>query len=159
MDLVAQIAERLLARGESLAVAESCTGGLVATWLTDLPGSSRWFERGLVTYSNRAKTELLDVPAALLERDGAVSERCVLAMADGLLRASPADWSISITGIAGPDGGTREKPVGTVWMAWMRRGGAASAQRFGFSGDRQAVRRQSAEAALAGLLERLDDAA
>src|SRR5258707_7531667 len=122
MDLVAQIAARLLARREWLATAESCTGGLVAKRLTDLAGSSQWFERGLVTYSNRAKTELLGVPAALLDHHGAVSGEVAEAMALGLLARTPVQWTLAVTGVAGPTGGTPEKPVGTVWTAFANQG-------------------------------------
>ena len=150
--LVATIAERLLGRGEWLGCAESCTGGLIAKRLTDVAGSSQWFERGLVTYSNRAKTELLGVPAALLERHGAVSRDCVEAMALGLLSRAPVQWALAVTGIAGPGGGSDDKPVGTVWI------GCASAthaitRHFLFLGDREDVRRQAAAAALQLLFE------
>jgi len=155
---VASIAERLLARREWLATAESCTGGLLAKTLTDIAGSSGWFERGVVSYSNLAKQQLLGVPETLLERFGAVSGETAQAMAEGLLREAPVDWAISVTGIAGPGGGSDEKPVGTVWIAWARRGRGAQAQLFRFGGDREAVREQTMQAALAGLMERLLDA-
>ncbi|HEX4895337.1 MAG TPA: CinA family protein [Solimonas sp.] len=154
--LVAGIAERLLARGEWLAVAESCTGGGIAAALTDLAGSSTWFERGLVTYSNSAKTELLGVPATLIQQHGAVSAETARAMAEGVLARTPAHWSLAVTGIAGPGGGSAGKPVGTVWIAWMQRGGAAEAVLHRFDGDRAAVRAASVQAALAGLRDRLD---
>lgn len=153
--LARQVAEALLARREQMAVAESCTGGLIATVLTDQAGSSAWFERGLVTYSNLAKTELLDVPGALLQAHGAVSEPCVQAMARGVLRAAPVDWGIAVTGIAGPGGGSAEKPVGTVWIAWIRRGHGPESRRFLFEGPREAVRQQSVQAALEGLVYRI----
>lgn len=149
--LVASVAGRLLACGERLATAESCTGGLIAQWLTDRPGSSAWFERGLVTYSNEAKMELLGVPAATLADHGAVSGPTVLAMASGLLARAPVQWTLAVSGIAGPDGGTADKPVGTVWLAWAGRGIAPAASRFRFDGDRQAVRQQAAVEALRGL--------
>lgn len=155
---VASIAERLLARREWLATAESCTGGLIAKTLTDIAGSSGWFERGVVSYSNLAKQQLLGVPETLLERFGAVSGETARAMAEGLLREAPVDWAISVTGIAGPGGGSDEKPVGTVWIAWARRGRDAQARLFRFDGDREAVREQTLQAALAGLMERLLDA-
>ena len=158
MSLAAQIAERLLARGEWLALAESCTGGLVAKLCTDIAGSSGWFERALVTYSNRAKQELLGVPEALLTSHGAVSESCATAMAEGLLRSSPAQWGIAVTGIAGPGGGSAEKPVGTVWISWLHRGHAPDTRMELFRGDREQVRAQTAELALSVLLEKLGHA-
>ncbi|WP_028009588.1 CinA family protein [Solimonas flava] len=157
--LVERIAAALLARGEWLATAESCTGGLIAKLLTDLPGSSGWFERGLVTYSNLAKMELLGVPDAVLAEHGAVSDECARAMARGVLRAAPVDWGIAVTGIAGPGGGSDDKPVGTVWIAWSRRGHAPDAHRFFFEGGRDSVREQTAQAALEGLLYRIREAA
>lgn len=153
--LAEALASALLARGQTLAVAESCTGGLIGACLTDLPGSSRWFERGLVTYSNTAKQELLGVPAAVIEQAGAVSAETVLAMASGLLERAPVDWTLAVSGIAGPDGGTAEKPVGTVWIGWAGRGVAPSASRFLFPGDRASVRHATAANALGGLLDLL----
>lgn len=151
-----RIGERLLARGEQLALAESCTGGLVAKLLTDVAGSSAWFERGLVTYTNLAKHELLGVPMSVFETAGAVSEACVRAMAAGAIEHSHAHWSIAITGVAGPGGGSADKPVGTVWIGWAcRENGRVEAERFQFDGDRAAVREQSAVQALQGLLQRL----
>lgn len=138
-----------------LAVAESCTGGLMAARITDVAGSSRWFERGLVTYSNRAKQELLGVSPERLRQFGAVSRETAEAMARGLLVMSPADWTVAVTGIAGPDGGSPDKPVGLVWIAWAQRGGAVDAQAFQFDGSREQVRAQAVDAALSGLLERL----
>lgn len=155
---VETIAERLLARGQWLGTAESCTGGLIAKTLTDLAGSSAWFERGIVTYSNLAKQQLLGVPEELLERHGAVSGQTARAMAEGLLQQAPVDWSIAVTGVAGPGGGSPEKPVGTVWIAWAQRGREAQAQHFLFRGDRAAVRQQTLDAALGGLIGRLLDA-
>lgn len=149
--LIAEIAAMLTAGGQTLALAESCTGGLIAQWLTARPGSSAWFDRGLVTYSNRAKQELLGVPTEVLDTAGAVSAATVLAMADGLLRRSAVDWTISVSGIAGPEGGTADKPVGTVWIGWVGRVAAPSASRFRFGGDRRSIRQQAAVAALDGL--------
>lgn len=149
-----RLARRLLAAGRSLATAESCTGGFLAKILTDLPGSSAWFERGFVTYSNLAKRQDLGVPAAILARHGAVSEAVVRAMAKGALRAARTDLAVAITGIAGPDGGLPGKPVGTVWIGWARRTGRRveiDARRFQFRGSRDAVRRQTVAAALEGL--------
>ncbi len=154
--LVKQVATHLLERGGVLVTAESCTGGLIAKCLTDLPGSSAWFERGWVTYSDRAKRQDIGVAAGLIKRHGAVSEQVVRAMVVGALRSSRADTAVAVTGIAGPEGGTAEKPVGTVWISWARRDGARTlvrARRFLFGGARDAVRRQSAAAALKGLIE------
>lgn len=155
MDVVVEIARLLQARNGHLAVAESCTGGLLAKRLTDLAGSSAWFERGLVTYSNRAKQELLGVGAGLLAAAGAVSRECAEAMARGLIVMSPADWAVAVTGIAGPGGGTADKPVGQVWIAWAERAGTVEAQRLQLAGSREEIREASAQAALQGLLERL----
>lgn len=155
-ELARSIGERLLARREQLALAESCTGGLVAKLLTDIAGSSSWFERGLVTYTNLAKHELLGVPMSVFETAGAVSELCVRAMAAGAIANSHAHWSVAITGIAGPGGGSPDKPVGTVWVGWAyRENGRVEALRFQFDGDRAAVREQSAFQALQGLRQRL----
>lgn len=156
---VADIAQCLLDRGEWLAVAESCTGGLIAKTLTDAAGSSAWFERGFVTYSNRAKQDLLGVPEAVLLHHGAVSEATVLAMAGGVLVHAPVQWVLAVTGIAGPGGGTADKPVGTVWIACAQRDGACAARRFRFDGDRESVRAQTARMALDVLLDRLRNAA
>jgi nicotinamide-nucleotide amidase len=144
----------LRARKWMLCSAESCTGGLVAAACTDLAGSSDWFERGFVTYSNAAKTEQLGVPAALIEQHGAVSKEVVLAMAHGAIRHSRATVAVAITGVAGPAGGTAAKPVGTVWFGWQVDGQASSAvQRF--SGDRAAVRAASVQYVLQRLVEQL----
>ncbi len=152
---VVEIAERLLPGGQWLAVAESCTGGLLAKTLTDLAGSSGWFDRGYVTYSNRAKQALLGVPDALLLEYGAVSEACVREMSAGVLRSGAADWTLAITGIAGPGGGSADKPVGTVWIACARRDGEVSARVFRFEGDRASIRQQSVRTALDILVDRL----
>lgn len=156
--LVEQIAQLLGERGEWLATAESCTGGMVATKLTDRAGSSAWFERGFVTYSNLAKMEQLAVPEDVLKLHGAVSGECAAAMARGLLRAAPVDWGLAITGIAGPGGGTPDKPVGTVWISWIRRGQPPQPHLFFFEGGRDSVRAQATQAALEGLLYRLREA-
>jgi nicotinamide-nucleotide amidase len=137
-----------------LATAESCTGGLVAAACTGLPGSSLWFERGFVTYSNAAKTELLGVPAALIGRWGAVSREVALAMASGAIQRSQAQVAVAVTGVAGPGGGTAEKPVGTVWLAWQVNG-VTQAECHRFAGDRAAVREASVQQALHGLYQRL----
>jgi len=150
--LARRAAHALKTKGWMLAIAESCTGGMVSQVFTSIAGSSEWFERGFVTYSNLAKRELLNVTTTTLARFGAVSEQTARAMADGALANSHAQVSVAITGIAGPTGGTPEKPVGTVWFAWAgkdRDTVTASAQ---FEGDRDAVRRHAAGRALAGLI-------
>ena len=154
---VVRIGAQLLARRQWLATAESCTGGLIAKQLTDVAGSSQWFERGLVTYSNRAKQELLGVADAVLRDHGAVSEATVRAMAAGLLQHSPVDWVLAVTGIAGPGGGSAEKPVGTVWMACQRRGDPPWVECRVFTGEREQVREATAAHLLGVLLERLGD--
>jgi len=154
--LTGRVAEHLLARSELLACAESCTGGWVAKVCTDLAGSSGWFERGFVTYSNASKQELLGVSAATLAGHGAVSEATVTEMAAGVLEHSAAHWALAISGIAGPGGGSADKPVGTVWIAWAGPDNWQRAQCHHFEGDREAVRRQAVAAALQGLLEQLD---
>jgi nicotinamide-nucleotide amidase len=153
-ELVHTLAAELRSRGWMLASAESCTGGLIAAACTELSGSSDWFERGFVTYSNAAKTELLGVPAALIEQHGAVSEPVARAMAAGALVHSCAQLSVAVTGVAGPNGGSADKPVGTVWLAWTTPAGV-TAERCHFPGDRAAVRQSTVVQALAGLLERL----
>ncbi|TRZ92623.1 MAG: CinA family protein [Rhodocyclaceae bacterium] len=141
-----------------LATAESCTGGWTAQVITHTAGSSAWFERGFVTYSNQAKVELLGVRPETLENFGAVSEETVVEMAAGALKNSNALISLAITGIAGPTGGSPGKPVGTVCFAWCRVGEAASAETSVFEGNREAIRRQAVVHALRGLLRRLDAA-
>ena len=151
--LVAPLADALRARGWRLATAESCTGGLIAAACTALAGSSDWFERGFVTYSNAAKCEQLGVDAALIEQHGAVSGEVACAMAAGALAHSPADIAVAVTGIAGPGGAVPGKPVGTVWLALMRRGGAAQAEQLQLDGDRASVRAQTTRIALQRALE------
>ncbi|MFN0182862.1 MAG: CinA family protein [Aquabacterium sp.] len=159
--LVAQLAAALESQGRMLATAESCTGGLIAAACTDRAGSSAWFERGFVTYSNEAKHDLLGVPAALIDAHGAVSEAVALAMARGaLLHAPAASHAVAVTGVAGPGGGSPGKPVGTVWLAWARRSAAADpielrAEGRRFDGDRAAVRAATVMCALQGLLQDL----
>lgn len=138
-----------------LTTAESCTGGMVATAITDISGSSGWFERGFVTYSNQAKTEMIGVPADLIDKHGAVSEPVARAMAEGALRNSRAQVSLAITGIAGPGGGTETKPVGMVSFAWSNRLNT-SVETHVFKGDREQIRVQAAAHALRGLLELLE---
>jgi nicotinamide-nucleotide amidase len=154
MNAITALAERLLARQWMLATAESCTGGMIAAACTDLAGSSAWFERGFVSYSNAAKTELLGVPAELIARHGAVSEPVVRAMASGALAHSRAQVAVAVTGVAGPSGGSADKPVGTVWFAWATPQGLWS-ERQVFAGDRAAVRSATVRHALAMLLQRL----
>lgn len=156
---VAELAELLRARGQCLATAESCTGGLIAAACTSRPGSSDWFDRGFVTYSNLAKRESIGVPAALLEAHGAVSEAVVKAMAEGALAHSCADWAVAVTGIAGPGGAVPGKPVGTVWLAVARRGGACVPHLLTLAGDRDAIRAATVDAALAALCEAIGDEA
>lgn len=152
--LCERLAEALLARGWMLATAESCTGGLIAAACTDLGGSSRWFERGFVTYSNEAKTELLGVDAALIAQHGAVSEVVVRAMAFGAIRRSRAQVGVAVTGVAGPTGGSPAKPVGTVWFGFQVDGRLTSEARH-FAGDRAAVRAATVQHALERLLQLL----
>ena len=152
--LASQVGSLLLANGQKLATAESCTGGWVAQCLTAIAGSSEWFERGFVTYSNDAKQEMLGVPPETLLTHGAVSEATASAMASGALRQSRADWALSITGIAGPSGGSAEKPVGMVCFAWAGPGGLIEVETRVFSGKREAIRSQSVAHALGGLLKR-----
>ena len=137
--------------GRSVATAESCTGGWLGAVLTSIPGSSLWYERGFVSYSNMAKREMLGVKTEILTRHGAVSEPTARAMAEGALAHSHADLTVAITGIAGPAGGTPEKPVGTVCFAWAARKQPTQSRTQRFSGDREAVRRQAIKAALEGL--------
>jgi nicotinamide-nucleotide amidase len=156
--LVGRLAAALVARGATMAAAESCTGGLVAGACTARAGSSAWFERGVVTYSNAAKTELLGVPEAVIAAHGAVSAEVALAMAEGAIARTPATFAVAVTGIAGPDGGTASKPVGTVWIATCARGGVAEATLLHASGDRAAVRTQSVARSLELLLARVEAA-
>ena len=151
---VRALAEALRARGWKIATAESCTGGLIAAACTAVAGSSDWFERGFVTYSNEAKAELLGVPAALIATFGAVSAEVAGAMAEGALAHSHAQLAVAVTGIAGPGGGSATKPVGTVWVALAQAGGAASAELLRLAGDRATVREQTVRDALARLLAR-----
>ncbi|TXI66325.1 MAG: CinA family protein [Limnohabitans sp.] len=154
LQLCEQLASTLLARGWMVATAESCTGGMIAARCTDLSGSSQWFERGFVTYSNAAKSELLGVPAELIAQHGAVSEPVARAMAGGAVRHAHAQVSVAVTGIAGPTGGSDDKPVGTVWFAWCVNEQLSSERRV-FDGDRAAIREATVVHALQGLLKRL----
>ncbi|MFT3792932.1 MAG: nicotinamide-nucleotide amidohydrolase family protein [Rudaea sp.] len=152
--LAQTIAAILLQRDAVLCTAESCTGGWIAKVLTDIAGSSAWFECGAVTYGNESKQAVLGVRAQTLARHGAVSGETAAEMVSGALLRFGATLAVAVTGIAGPTGGSPEKPVGTVWIGWKRRGGAAQTERFQFSGDREAVRRQTVAVALRGV-ERL----
>ena len=152
--ILIQISAQLLTRGWMLATAESCTGGMIAAACTDLAGSSQWFERGFVTYSNAAKTELLGVPAALIEAHGAVSEPVARAMATGAVARSHAQVAVAVTGVAGPTGGSADKPVGTVWFGWCVQGQTHS-ECVRVTGDRAAVRRATVRHALQRFAELL----
>lgn len=153
--LINDIAVLLKKSDWQLVTAESCTGGLISSYLTEIPGSSAWFERGFVTYSNRAKTEMLGVPLELLNKFGAVSEQVAQAMALGALQNSPGHISLSVTGIAGPGGGTEDKPVGTVCFAWAVRGASPQTVKKLISGNRLEVRLAACQLALEGVLSLL----
>ncbi|HEY5646518.1 MAG TPA: CinA family protein [Pseudomonadales bacterium] len=156
--LLVRVGSALLDRGWRLVSAESCTGGLLAARLTEMPGSSNWFEGAFVTYRLSAKTAMVGVPKTLLDRHGAVSEPTARAMAEGALAHSDADVSVAITGVAGPDGGDVLAPVGTVWFAWaVRENGIRCVQtaEHHLAGSRQVVREQAVEVALRGILELL----
>ena len=153
---LADISADLLAHGWMLATAESCTGGWIAKAVTDVAGSSAWFDCGMAAYSYEAKQALLGVRPQTLETHGAVSRETVVEMVSGALVHSGATLAVAVTGIAGPGGGSEDKPVGTVWIAWKRRGGYAKAEVFHFDGDRDAVRRQTVASALAGLEQHIE---
>jgi len=155
--LAGEVADEVQRCRLMLVTAESCSGGWIAKTLTDLPGSSVWFDAGVVTYSYEAKEALLGVNPRTLEHTGAVSEETVLEMVSGALARFGAGVAVAVTGIAGPSGGTPDKPVGTVWIGWKRRGGYGHAQLFHFPGDREAVRRQTVAAALIGLRRTLTE--
>jgi len=155
--LLADIAAQLRARGQMLATAESCTGGMIAAACTDLSGSSQWFERGFVSYSNEAKAELLGVPPALIDAHGAVSEPVARAMAAGAVAHSRAQVAVAVTGVAGPTGGSPAKPVGTVWFGWATPDGVWSEMQR-FDGDRIAVRQATLEHSLSRLIALLTPA-
>ncbi len=154
--LAIDLNNRLKSRGLLMASAESCTGGWIAKAMTDVPGSSGCFECAFITYSNEAKREMLGVPSESLELHGAVSETVVREMVRGALVRSRASIAVAVSGIAGPDGGSEEKPVGTVWLAWGMRGGEIVAAKEQFSGSREEVRYQSSVAALQGILDLID---
>lgn len=152
--LAADLGQQLLLAQAHVSTAESCTGGGIAEMITRVAGSSAWFEAGYVTYSNRQKTQQLGVPAALFESVGAVSQAVVEAMVRGAQAQSAARFAVAVSGVAGPGGGSADKPVGTVWLAWGD-GEQLYSQRCQFAGDRQAVRRQTVETALHGLIRLL----
>ena len=154
--LARRVGRRLKSAGATLATAESCTGGWAAQAVTSIAGSSGWFERGFVTYSNAAKRELLGVRRSTLSRHGAVSEQTAREMARGALRGSRADIALAVTGIAGPGGGSADKPVGTVCFAWARKAREVRSETLRFRGGRTSVRRQSVVRALEGVLEVLE---
>lgn len=156
-ELIDRIGVALTQRREKMGTAESCTGGLIAAACTSLSGSSQWFERGVVTYSNESKTELLGVPAALIGLHGSVSGEVALHMAKGLLAHAPIDWALSVTGIAGPTGGSADKPIGTVWLALVHAGSPPKVWQELFPGDRHAVRTATLRAGLLALCEALED--
>jgi nicotinamide-nucleotide amidase len=149
--LAVAVAHRLTQSGLVMATAESCTGGGIGAVLTNLAGSSQWFVGGIISYNNSAKINLLGVPTAVLDTSGAVSETVVEAMAMGGCRALKADVCVAVSGVAGPDGGTPEKPVGSVWIAWAQSNGAVSSKLFQFVGNRQSVREQTIVVALEGM--------
>lgn len=151
--LANKIGEVLTRHGHKLATAESCTGGWVAQTITERSGSSNWFERGFVTYSNESKEEMLGVNRATIEVYGSVSRECVIQMVQGAINKSHAQCAVAITGIAGPGGGSSEKPVGTIWFGWLLVGNDYRTLRCQFAGDREAVRRQAVEQALRGILD------
>ena len=153
-DMPQKLAERLLALQWQMATAESCTGGLISACCTDLAGSSAWFDRGFVTYSNDAKTQMLGVPSDLISAHGAVSQTVAQAMAMGAVYRSKAQVSVAVTGVAGPSGGSPEKPVGTVWFGWCINGLVATELQH-FEGDRNLIRQATVLHALSGLLNRL----
>lgn len=153
-----RLGELLLARGQRVTAAESCTGGLVCGAITDVAGSSSWFERGFVVYSNEAKRDMLAVPQALLDAHGAVSAQVVEALAQQAKKQAGADWAVAISGVAGPTGGSAEKPVGLVWFAWAGPG-ASRTESCRFEGDRAAVRAQAVQHALTSLVNLIEEQA
>lgn len=155
LELAEAVGIDLLKKGLMMTAAESCTGGWIAQAVTSVPGSSQWFERGFVTYTNTSKQQMLGVSADTLDTHGAVSEAVVKEMVQGALQHSEANVAIAVSGIAGPDGGSADKPVGTVWLAWQQQGVDPIATRFLFQGDRQQVREQAVYQALQGLIDQL----
>ena len=149
--LAEQLGRLLKTNGKTIATAESCTGGWIAQAITEVPGSSVWFDRGFVTYSNAAKVQMLGVSQQTLEKYGAVSVETATEMAVGALAHSDADVAVAVTGIAGPDGGTPEKPVGTVFIAWAHKNGAAKVVKKQLSGNRREIRAQTVKSAVEGM--------
>jgi nicotinamide-nucleotide amidase len=154
-ELAERLGRRLKAKGYKIATAESCTGGWIAQAITEVPGSSAWFDRGFVTYSNNAKIQMLGVSPKTLEQYGAVSTEIAKQMAAGALANSEADWAVAVTGIAGPNGGSKTKPVGTVYVAWQGKNGGVKVERLQLSGDRHQIRKQAVENAIEGLFDML----
>jgi len=152
-DILGKVSKKMHENNLSLASAESCTGGWVAKQMTDLEGSSTIFDRGFVTYSNQAKQDMLGVSSKTLDNYGAVSEQVAIEMVEGALKNSQADIALSITGVAGPGGGTAEKPVGTVWFAWMKRGSQPSVKKLLIEGNRDQVRKQAVDFSLVGIIK------
>ena len=155
-DLSKKLGAALLLRKATVTVAESCTGGGVASAITAIAGSSQWFHCGYITYANHAKSNILGVPVSLLQAEGAVSESVVRSMVEGAAQCAKADFAVAISGIAGPSGGSSEKPVGTVWLAWLGPQGVRS-ERYQLSGDRNAVREQSIKISLQQLLHHVTE--
>ena len=154
-ELAEKLGEVLLANHWTITTAESCTGGLISAAITEISGSSGWFEQAAICYSNAAKSALLGVDPGLISAEGAVSERVAIAMAEGALQRSGANIAVAVTGVAGPTGGTESKPVGTVWLAWAIRERASYAQLEHFAGDRTAVRAATVQVALQGCLKQI----
>jgi nicotinamide-nucleotide amidase len=154
-ELAERLGRRLKAKGYKIATAESCTGGWIAQAITEVPGSSAWFDRGFVTYSNNSKVQMLGVSPKTLEQYGAVSTEIAKQMAAGALANSEADWAVAVTGIAGPNGGSKTKPVGTVYVAWQGKNGEAKVDRLQLSGDRHQIRKQAVENAIEGVFDML----
>ncbi len=155
-ELAGRLGQSLKAKGYKIVTAESCTGGWIAQAITEVPGCSAWFDRGFVTYSNNAKVEMLGIDPQTLEQHGAVSAEAAQQMAAGALANSEADWAIAVTGIAGPDGGNEEKPVGMVYIAWQNKTGIAKVKKLQLSGNRNQIRQQTVEKAIEGALVFLD---
>ena len=156
-ELAERLGQRLKAKGYKIATAESCTGGWIAQAITEVPGSSAWFDRGFVTYSNNAKAQMLGVSPKALEQYGAVSAEVAQQMVKGALANSEADWAIAVTGIAGPEGGSAAKPVGTVYLAWQGNMGEAQVERLQLSGDRHQIREQTVIIALDKVLKAVNN--
>ncbi|WP_415882422.1 CinA family protein [Neptuniibacter sp. QD34_54] len=157
LEVVSSLAGLLEGKGMMMTSAESCTGGWIAQEVTAIPGSSAWFDCGFVTYSNMSKQKMLGVSKDTLEQCGAVSAEVVAQMAEGALENSEAHISVATSGIAGPGGGSKEKPVGTVWFAWAEQGKSVKTKKYCFEGDRESVRKQAVSVALEGILQNLSD--